>query len=169
MGVSAAVIVLIVALTGLLLNHTEDFQFDSEHVQSDWVLDWYGIRAPDTPQTFLANGRYVTLMGEHLYLNRREIEGNYSQLVGVLGFNDMFIVAISHSILLLTARGERIERPLLASLSSGGGKCQAKSRPRGIRSPRATSGSVGSKTEILTYQHYDHAEGALTSEVPVGE
>lgn len=110
MGVSAALVVLIVAVTGLLLNHTEDFQFDQEYIQSDWVLDWYGIRAPDTLQTFLAGDRYVTLMGEHLYLNRREIEGNYRKLVGALLFEDMFIVAISNNILLLTPRGELIEQ-----------------------------------------------------------
>jgi hypothetical protein len=110
MGVSAAIFVLIVAVTGLLLNHTEDFQFDSEHISSDWVLDWYGIRAPDTMQTFLAGDRYVTLMGEHLYLNRREIEGNYSHLVGAVLAKEAFIVAMTHSILLLTPRGELIEQ-----------------------------------------------------------
>jgi len=110
MGVSAAVFVLIVAVTGLLLNHTEDFQFDSDHIKSDWVLDWYGIRAPDSMQSFLAGDRHLTLMGEHLYLNRREIEGGYRQLLGAVLFNDTFIVAMSHTILLLTPRGEIIEQ-----------------------------------------------------------
>jgi hypothetical protein len=110
MGVSAALIVLVAAVTGLLLNHTEDLQFDSEHIKSDWVLDWYGIKAPDTLQTFPAGDRHVTLMGEHLYLNRREIEGNFRNLVGALWFNDIFIVAISGNILLLTPRGELIEQ-----------------------------------------------------------
>jgi hypothetical protein len=110
MGVSAALFVLIVAVTGLLLNHTEDFQFDSEHIQSDWILDWYGIKAPDTMQTFLAGDRHVTLMGEHLYLNRREIEGNYRQLIGAILLKDTFIVAMSQNILLLTRRGELIEQ-----------------------------------------------------------
>jgi hypothetical protein len=109
MGVSAAVIVLIIAATGLLLNHTEDFRLDSEHIRTDWILDWYGIRAPDSMQTFLAGDRHLTLMGEHLYLDRKEIEGNYRQLVGALIFNDTFIVAMSHNILLLTPRGEIIE------------------------------------------------------------
>ena len=43
MGVSAAIFVILVTTTGILLNHTESFQFDSRHIQSDWVLDWYGI------------------------------------------------------------------------------------------------------------------------------
>jgi len=110
MGVSAAVFVLIVAVTGLFLNHTEDFQLDSNHIKSDWLLDWYGIRAPDSMQTFPAGDRHLTLMGEHLYLDRKEIEGNYRQLVGAVHSNDTFIVAISHNILLLTPRAEIIEQ-----------------------------------------------------------
>ena len=110
MGISAAVFMLIVAVTGLLLNHTEDFQFDSTHVQSDWLLDWYGIQAPENLLTFPAGDRHITLMGAHLYLNRREIKGDYSHLTGALLLDDMLVIAISNNILLLTPRGEIIER-----------------------------------------------------------
>lgn len=110
MGISAAVFTLVIAVTGVLLNHTEDFQFDSKHVRSDWVLDWYGIKAPENMHSFPAGDRYITLMGEHLYLNRREIEGSYRQLVGAILNKEMFIVAVSDSILLLTPRGELIDR-----------------------------------------------------------
>jgi hypothetical protein len=110
MGISAAVFTLVIAVTGVLLNHTEDYQFDSRHVQSDWVLDWYGIKAPQDMHSFAAGDRYITLMGEHLYLNRREIEGDYRQLAGAMLNNDMFVIAVSDSILLLTLRGERIDR-----------------------------------------------------------
>ena len=110
MGISAAVFTLVIAVTGVLLNHTEDFQFDSKHVRSDWVLDWYGIRAPQELRSFPVSDRYITLMGEHLYLNRREIKGDYRQLVGAILKNDMFVVAVSDSILLLTLRGDLIDR-----------------------------------------------------------
>jgi len=110
MGVSAAVFTLVIAATGVLLNHTEDFQFDSKHVRSDWVLDWYGIKAPQDMRSFATGDRSITLMGEHLYLNRREIEGSHRQLVGAILKNDMFVVAVSDSILLLTLRGDLIDR-----------------------------------------------------------
>jgi hypothetical protein len=109
MGVSAAIVVLLVAVTGALLNHTEDFQFDSLHMQSEWVLDWYGIKAPEQIDSFAAGDRHISLMGEHLYVNRREIEGEYYQLAGAVVVDDMFILAVSDSILLLTQRGEIIE------------------------------------------------------------
>lgn len=110
MGVSAAVFALIIAVTGLLLNHTEDFQFDSQHVQNAWVLDWYGIKAPEHLLSYTANGRHITLMGEHLYLNRKEIPGEYARLVGALYLQGMYVVAVSDSVLLLTDHGEIVEQ-----------------------------------------------------------
>ena len=110
MGISAALFTLVIAVTGIMLNHTEYFQLDSEHVQSDWVLDWYGIEAPREMPSFPCGSRYITLMGEHLYLNRKEIDGNYRQLVGVVCKDELIIVAVSQSILLLTPRGEIIEQ-----------------------------------------------------------
>jgi hypothetical protein len=110
MGLSAALVAVLVAVTGVLLNHTEDFEFDSRHVQADWILNWYGIAPPQELLSFPLGDRHVTLMGEHLYLDRKEIEGDYRDLVGAVLMGDIFVVAVSNSILLLTPRGELIER-----------------------------------------------------------
>jgi hypothetical protein len=110
MGVSAALFTLLIAATGILLNHTEDFQFDSQHIRSNWVLDWYGIEAPEDLSSFPCGKRHITLMGEHLYLNRKEIDGSYRRLVGAVCQDELLIVAVSQSILLLTRRGELIEQ-----------------------------------------------------------
>ena len=110
MGLCAALFALIIAVTGLLLNHTEDFQFDSRYVKNDWLLDWYGIQAPETLLSFAAHDQHVTLMGEHLYLNRKEIDGEYQHLIGALYLDGLFIIAVSDSILLLTPHGDIVER-----------------------------------------------------------
>jgi len=110
MGIGAALFALIIAATGLLLNHTEDLELDSRYVNSDWVLDWYGIQAPEQLLSFAAGGQHVTLMGEHLYLNRKEIDGEFHDLVGAVRAHNLFVVAVSDSILLLTPRGDIVER-----------------------------------------------------------
>jgi len=109
MGLSAAAFVLLIASTGLLLNHTSDFEFDKQHVQSGWILDWYGIKAPEQILSFAAGHHYITLMGEDLYLDQYEIRGNSRQLVGASISNDMLVIAVNDSILLLTPDGEQID------------------------------------------------------------
>lgn len=110
MGVSVALFALLIAVTGLLLNHTEDFQLDSHYVKSDWVLDWYGIKAPQRLLSFPANDRKITLMGEHLYLDDKEIPGEYARLVGAVYLQDMYVVAVNDAILLLTRSGDIVDQ-----------------------------------------------------------
>ncbi len=109
MGLSAAVFVLLIASTGLLLNHTNDLELDKQHVRSDWLLDWYGIQAPEQMFSFASDDHFITLMGEDLYLDQREIRGNSRQLVGVRFTSDMLVIAVNDSILLLTPNGEQID------------------------------------------------------------
>lgn len=110
MGLATALFAVLLAVTGILLNHTEDFDFDSRHVQADWILDWYGIEPPEQLLSFPLAHRNITLMGNHLYLDRKEIDGEYRNLVGATRMGDVIVVAVSNSILLLTGRGELIER-----------------------------------------------------------
>ncbi len=110
MGVSAALFTLVIAVTGILLNHTDSLKFGTSHVQTEWILDWYGIEAPEQLLSFPVEDDYITLMGDDLYLNRREIDGDYRELTGAVRLGDMIVVAVNNSILLLTPRGELIER-----------------------------------------------------------
>lgn len=110
MGVSAALFTLIIAFTGILLNHTDDFKFNDSHVQSEWILDWYGIEAPEQLLSFPVGDRNVTLMGDDLYLDRKEIGDDYADLTGAVQIDDMLVVSVNNNILLLTPRGEIIER-----------------------------------------------------------
>lgn len=110
MGVAAALFTLIIAFTGILLNHTGDFDFHDTHVQSEWILDWYGIEAPEQLQSFALGERHITLMGDDLYLDRKEIDGDYRNLTGAVQRDDILVISVNNSILLLTPRGEIIER-----------------------------------------------------------
>lgn len=43
LGVVAAIVVVVICITGILLNHTSDLQLAKSSVQSDWLLKWYGL------------------------------------------------------------------------------------------------------------------------------
>lgn len=109
-GLSAALFVLILAVTGLLLNHTERFAFDSRHVDTGWLLDWYGIQAPDSYTSYALGNDHITLFGRHLYHNLHELEGEYERLIGALRVGDLLVVAVDREILLLMGDGELVER-----------------------------------------------------------
>lgn len=110
MGLSAALLVLIIAVTGVLLNHTEDFNFDSRFVQAEPILDWYGIEPPEQLKSFAAGEQRVVLLGEQLYLDQQLIPGDFHALLGATLLDGMLVVAADGDLLLLTRDGELIER-----------------------------------------------------------
>lgn len=109
MGITVALLVLLIAVTGLLLNHTEQLALDARHVQWNWILEWYGIRAPDQMTSFDIGDRRVTLMGEHLYLDDVEIRGEFQRLTGGVAVDGLFVVAVDDRLLLLSTDGALVE------------------------------------------------------------
>lgn len=110
MGVSAAAFVLIIAVTGALLNHTGDLELDSRHVRTNWILDWYGIEAPERLLSYLAGEYRVTLMEDRLYLDRIAIDGTWHELYGAARLGDTVVIGVDNVILLVTPMAEIIER-----------------------------------------------------------
>jgi hypothetical protein len=110
LGLAAALFVVWLALSGLLLNHTDDLKLDARYISSDALLDWYGIHAPTDITLFRTKTLTLAGMGGHLYINQRLQPGIGGTLVGAVDFGDMVVVALSDHLLLLTPGGELIEQ-----------------------------------------------------------
>lgn len=109
-GLTAALLVLVLALTGLMLNHTERLKLSQSFVQSDWLLDWYKIQLPSEPISYHVAGQWITQIESDLFFNEQRIENDVSQLHGAVELNDMIIAAAGDVVLLLTDDGELIEK-----------------------------------------------------------
>ena len=57
-GVWACIPVIVIALTGVLLNHADYFELNSDLVASSAVLDWYGMEPVSEPLA-LREGQYL--------------------------------------------------------------------------------------------------------------
>jgi hypothetical protein len=110
LGAFAAAFVLMLAVTGVLLNHTEDLRLDHRYVSSNLLLDWYGIKPPRASRSFRVDGHWVTEMGERLYFDRSDLADlGSSPLVGAVGVPGIVVVAQHEGLLLLSPSGQRIE------------------------------------------------------------
>jgi hypothetical protein len=110
LGVSAAVFVIVLAASGLALNHTEILRLDERHVRSQALLGWYGIEAPEPGESYAAGAHIVTRVGERLFLDTTPLPGEYRELTGVVAAPGLLIVVADGNALLLTPQGELIER-----------------------------------------------------------
>jgi hypothetical protein len=109
-GLTSALFVILLTLTGLLLNHTEDLALDSRHVQSGFLLDWYGVKAPAAMPAYTAGSSTVTEVGTQVYWNATPIPHASAPLLGTVEAHGLVIIGIEGQLLLLTPDGELIER-----------------------------------------------------------
>ncbi|HEC26176.1 MAG TPA: PepSY domain-containing protein [Gammaproteobacteria bacterium] len=107
-GVFAALIAIYLSITGLMLNHSHDLGLDKSRLDSSWILQLYGIKPP-TGISASTREHKVVKLGETLFIDDRIIGQYSSALVGAAALDQLLIVALNNSILLLTPNGEIIE------------------------------------------------------------
>lgn len=108
LGVVAAGFVLLLATSGILLNHTSDLDLDKRYVHTPWLLDWYGIEVPHAPLSFFVANHWVSQIGARLYFDGRDL-GSFGPLIGAVAYAERIAVAAGTQIILLTSTGEVVE------------------------------------------------------------
>lgn len=127
-GMVSAVFMLLLAITGMLLNHTDALKLDQRYVQSRMMLWWYGMTAPDVMHSYPVGDAWLTQLEGRLYYNGRELGGRYTPLQGAIDVGDEVAVALADRLLLLDRQGNMLEEirppghlpPLQAIGESGG-------------------------------------------------
>lgn len=108
-GLTAALFVIVLSITGLALNHTESLEMDSTYVQSNALLDWYGIHAPETIRSHQAGTLVFSALGDRIYLGDSHLQDLTTPLVGAVANEDIVVLATRGQVTLFTHEGERIE------------------------------------------------------------
>jgi len=109
-GLATALFVVVLSVTGLALNHTEALHLDARYVQSDTLLDWYGIHAPDTVISYLAGSHAFSQLGNHVYRDLQLVPAADGTLAGALPYAGLIVAALDSGLLLFTSEGELIEQ-----------------------------------------------------------
>lgn len=108
-GLAVSILVIILSVTGILLNHTEDFELDSSYVKSDFLLEWYGIKKP-VINSYPIGENWISHAGDALYFNDVFVEKEIKHLTGAIAMENYIAVATTDELILFTPGGEKIER-----------------------------------------------------------
>lgn len=109
-GINAALFALLLSITGLMLNHTETLSLNKRNIQNSWLLDHYGIVAPEKVQSYAVSNHWISKWDNHLFLDRTALGTQNGALAGAIEFQDMLIIALENAILLINNDGELIEK-----------------------------------------------------------
>ncbi len=109
-GITAAFFVMLLVVTGLLLNHTNSLNLQNIFVQSEKLLQWYHIQPAGQMKGFRVDQHWLSQIDGRLYFDQMELADHIEDLYGVIRIGDGFIVAMDGSLLILTQSGELVER-----------------------------------------------------------
>ena len=109
----AAAFALLLAVTGLLLNHSDVLQLDRQRIRASWLVDLYGLAPPPLQTSREVAGHWVSLWGGQLFVDATPLRGQVvTTLIGAFaGAPDQgsLLIVTDRLTLLVTPAGELID------------------------------------------------------------
>ncbi len=109
-GIVVFLFVIILSVTGVLLNHTSDLKLAQRFVSSPWLLEHYGLDTVQADAVFLLDQRVISQFGEQLFVDTKPITTIYRPLLGGVVLDEIYVLATDDALILLNPDGEFIER-----------------------------------------------------------
>jgi hypothetical protein len=109
-GLVALVLVIILAITGVMLNHTEKLGLDETYINNAWLLNWYGIEPVEEPVSYRVKGHVISSWEHQLFFDNRAITEIEQDMHGAIDVEQFIVIALDNEIILLSFDGELIER-----------------------------------------------------------
>ena len=110
LGLASVPFVVLLVVTGVLLERTEQLQFDQRYVAAEWLLSWYGVAPEEDPITYRAGEHWVTWLSGTLYLDHAPVQRDAAKLRGAAVVGPAIVAATSEALYLFTLDGELVEK-----------------------------------------------------------
>ena len=109
LGLFAAIFVLLLSVTGVLLNHTHRFKLDQTHIRADWLLKLYGISPPSEIPGYAAGEHWLSAFGGKLYHDSQDLMPFEGPLLAAGPWGELAFAISADQLVLLTPQGDVIE------------------------------------------------------------
>lgn len=110
MGALLAMFVILLASTGILLNHTSDFELDQYHLSWPWLLQHYGLDRVEVDSSYRLDEKIVSQVGEQVFVDNIPVVETYRPLVGGIVLDEITVLATDDELILLSPNNEFIEK-----------------------------------------------------------
>lgn len=113
MGLLSALFVLLLAVTGLLLNHSDSLELDEARLTPAWLKVFYRFGSPGV-RTFRLEDLWFSQLDGSLYRGAEPLADCEGALVGAVSYRRFRVLACEGEVLVLTADGEQMVERLRA-------------------------------------------------------
>jgi hypothetical protein len=108
-GYTACFFVIILSLTGLILNRTIELELNEKYVKNDLLIARYGLGPKGDPIHFKVNEGHISWLGGKIFLNQAEFAKFKKPLLGVISLKEYYIFTASNEILITLKDGQTLE------------------------------------------------------------
>ncbi|MCG8392105.1 MAG: PepSY domain-containing protein [Pseudomonadales bacterium] len=137
-GLVVAIPVLILSVTGVLLNHIESLSW-ADRPLPPWLARWYGAPVPDGLEGQQVAGHWYSHSGERLFVGDRDAFYCPPPFRGVARDGALLVVGCGPELLLVNADGQQVERlgpaygvPVFSALGQVGERRLGLQTPEGV-------------------------------------
>jgi hypothetical protein len=109
MGVIAAVFAVMLAVTGVVLNHSAEWGLDRRFVDWGWLSQVYGDNSSNLPAFQLGDMWVSRAANGHVYLDAQDVVLCSGKLVGAVAADDLLYAGCAEELLLVTREGALVE------------------------------------------------------------
>jgi hypothetical protein len=109
-GFSAMLFFLILAVTGLVLNHGHGLGLDGRYVHADWLAHWYGLKSEPPREAFRSGNHGLVAANGRWLLDGRVSGETLPQPVGLIELAGTVVVASDAALYVYRTDGELIDR-----------------------------------------------------------
>jgi len=109
-GAIVALFVMLLAITGVLLNHTTELKLDQRYLTWDWLLEHYGVATVEADAVFLLEQNVISQFSNQLFVDATPVTSVQRPVLGGVVLDDLMVVATDDALILLSLDGEFIER-----------------------------------------------------------
>lgn len=109
-GLVAAALVVVLALSGVALNHTAALGLDRRNISAPWLMQWYGINSGGDLRGYEAGGHWLSQLDGEIFFDGRMLAQAFDGFIGAVQVDNTIAAARAREILLLDGAGALIER-----------------------------------------------------------
>ena len=110
MGAAIALFVLLLSITGILLNHSSDLKLDKSHLTWPWLLSHYGVSNVQADAVYTLDQAVISQIGTEIFVDAKPVTHSQRPLLGGVELDEVIVLATDDALILLNSDGEFIER-----------------------------------------------------------
>ncbi|WP_076416658.1 PepSY-associated TM helix domain-containing protein [Shewanella sp. UCD-KL12] len=110
LGIFCAIFIILMATSGVVINHSNQLTVDTASVEQKWLLDYYGIKPPANISIYQTTPNNIASSDNLIWINQQlAVEGD-SDIKGIVSVGNMFVAVDSNQLYILSKDGELMEK-----------------------------------------------------------